>query len=428
MRCGFGSWAQGRMSNVIGDKHRDGGKCRLMSALSLSLMIVAAACDARPTGSDDVLAVTHSKPNNGHVSHTDTGAANASDNDAAGNDGDDLADAGKAGAAGGGHDAKDPRDANDGSGGKNSTSDVGITEPPLPPAATSDDEPRKPVLFWVDLVGNRVYRANADGTERQAIGIGQAIASPDGVTVDLDNGFVYWTNMGTLIGGGNIGTLQRMKLGAGTVETVVPIGTTNTPKQIAIDNEAGKLYWCDREGAKVWRAALDGSDPEVLVSGHGVIQLVGMGLDLPKRQFYFSDRMARKIYRASFDMPEGQTAENRTDVETLFSFAGASMPLDLDLDLDQRKIYWSDRVRGTILRSNMDMPSGATAETRMDTETLVENLVEPIGVSLDRVQKQLYFTQLGGEVSRVDLDGSHLELVVATGSASGVTLTHLPAK
>ena len=413
------------MANVFGDKRRDGGKCRLMSALSLSLMIVAAACDARPTGSDDVLAVTHKQPGNGHTAHVDAGAASGSDNDAAGsNDGDSAVDAGKAGAAGGGSDARD------GSGGKNSTSDTGtdITEPPLPPAATNDDEPRKPVLFWVDLVGNRVYRANADGTERQVIGAGQAISSPDGVTVDLDNGFVYWTNMGSLIGGGNIGTLQRMKLGAETVETVVPIGTTNTPKQIAIDNDAGKLYWCDREGAKVWRASLDGSEPEVLVSGHGVIQLVGMGLDLPKRQFYFSDRMARKIYRANFDFPEGQTAENRDDVETLFSFAGASMPLDLDLDLEQRKIYWSDRLRGTISRANMDMPSGATAETRTDIEFLVENLLEPIGVSLDRVQKQLYYTQLGGEVSRVNLDGTHQELVVATGSASGVTLTHLPAK
>jgi DNA-binding beta-propeller fold protein YncE len=410
------------MSNVFSDKRRDGGKDRRMSALSLSLMIVAAACDARPTGSDDVLAVTRRKPTNVHAVKADGGAANASDGDASGASDDPIADAGKLGAAGGGS------DSHDGSGGKNgATVDTDVTEPPLPPAV-SDDEPRKPVLFWVDLVGNRVYRANADGTQRQVIASAQAIASPDGVTVDLDNGFVYWTNMGTLIGGGNIGTLQRMKLGAETVETVVPIGTTNTPKQIAIDNEAGKLYWCDREGAKVWRAALDGSAPEVLVSGHGVIQLVGMGLDLPKRQFYFSDRMARKIYRANFDVPDGQTAENRDDVETLFSFAGASMPLDLDLDLEQRKIYWSDRVRGTIMRSNMDMPSGATADTRADVETLVDNLLEPIGVSLDRVQKQLYFTQLGGEVSRVDLDGSHLELVVSTGSASGVTLTHLPAK
>lgn len=412
------------MSNVFGDKRRDEGKCRLMSALSLSLMIVAAACDARPTGSDDVLAVTHKKPNSDHTAHVDAGASSGTDADAAGSTDDAVADAGKAGAAGGGSDSRA------GSGGKNSTSDTGtdVTEPPLPPAATSDDGPLKPVLFWVDLVGSKVYRANADGTERQVIGIGQEISSPDGVTVDLDNGFVYWTNMGTLIGGGNIGTLQRMKLGAETVETVVPIGTTNTPKQIAIDNDSGKLYWCDREGAKVWRAALDGSDPEVLVSGHGVIQLVGMGLDLPKRQFYFSDRMARKIYRANFDFPEGQTAENRDDVETLFSFAGASMPLDLDLDLDQRKIYWSDRVRGTISRASMDMPAGATAETRMDIENLVENLLEPIGVSLDRDQKQLYYTQLGGEVSRVNLDGTHQELLVSTGSASGVTITHLPAK
>src|SRR5438034_1074792 len=82
--------------------------------------------------------------------------------------------------------------------------------------------------------------------DEDVIAIAQSIASPDGVTVDLTGGFVYWTNMGTPYGGTNVGTLQRMKLDAETVETVIPIGTTNTPKQISIDAEARKLYWCDR--------------------------------------------------------------------------------------------------------------------------------------------------------------------------------------
>lgn len=403
------------------------GRLRLGCLAAASLLC---ACDARPTGDEDVLAVTRHRPTMPHTAATDKpDAASGTDMTSPSDPAEPGEKAGAPAAAGGGGKSSDQGGAG-ASGNAAQAGGSNASEPAIPPAVSDDDTLRKPVLFWVDVVNSRVYRANADGTGRQLLAAAQNIASPDGVTVDLVDGFVYWTNMGTIYGGANIGTLQRMKLDAETIETVVPIGTTNTPKQISIDNEARKLYWCDREGAKVWRASLDGSGAEVLVSGHGVQQLVGMGLDVAKRQFYFSDRMARKIFRANFDLPEGQNAENRTDVETLFTFLNPSMPLDLDLDLEARKIYWSDRARGTIARANMDMPPGAKAETRTDTELVLEGLAEPIGVSLDRVSKTLYFTQLAGEVMRLNLDDpkAQKELVVATGSASGVTLAHLPAK
>lgn len=396
------------------------GLVRLGCIAAVSLLC---ACDARPTGEEDVIAISRHRPTPPNL-----GIPKPSSSLELADDGyfTLVSRAGGPAATGGGGKGSDQQSS--GAAGGPAPAGSIASEPALPPAVGEDETLRKPVLFWVDVVGSRVYRANADGTGRQVLASAQTSA-PDGVTVDLAEGFVYWTNMGTLVGGQNIGTLQRMKLGGETIETVVPVGTTNTPKQISIDTTARKLYWCDREGAKVWRSAMDGKDLEVLVSGHGLIELVGMGLDVPKRQFYFSDRAGKKIYRANFDFPEGENAENRTDVETLFSFAGFSMPLDVDLDLEARKIYWSDRYRGTISRANMDMPAGAKPESRNDIETLLDGLMEPIGVSLDRVAKKLYFTRLAGEVSRIALDEPRprVELVVSTGSASGVTLAHLPA-
>jgi hypothetical protein len=40
---------------------------------------------------------------------------------------------------------------------------------------------------------------------------------------------------------------------------IVPQGVTHTPKQIHLDKDGGKLYWCDREGMRVMRGNLDGS-------------------------------------------------------------------------------------------------------------------------------------------------------------------------
>ena len=39
------------------------------------------------------------------------------------------------------------------------------------------------------------------------------------------------------------------------------------------------------------------------------------------------------------EIPEGQTAANRTDLEILIT--GLPQPIDIDLDLDKRLIFWT---------------------------------------------------------------------------------------
>ncbi|HET8938712.1 MAG TPA: hypothetical protein VFN67_34945 [Polyangiales bacterium] len=296
-----------------------------------------------------------------------------------------------------------------------------------PAVGSARDVPRETVLFWVDAVGSRLWRTSADGdgTDRRLLAGALSIAAPDGITVDLTDGFVYWTNMGNLVGGAGVGSLQRMRLDTEVVETVIPIGTTSTPKQINIDNQARQLYWSDRD-AMVWRSELDGSAPVVLVSGHELQQPAGMGLDVAKRQMYITDRTGRRIYRVGFDMAEGETAGTRTDVEILATFPLMAIPLNIALDLGTRTIYWTDRGRGLILKMNMDIPAGSTAEDRTDIVPVVTGLTEPVGIALDDVTKRLYFTELSGRVSRCNLDGSSNEMILEIGSASGIALAHLP--
>jgi sugar lactone lactonase YvrE len=195
---------------------------------------------------------------------------------------------------------------------------------------------------------------------------------------------------------------------------------------MTIDHQHGKIYFCDREGAKVWRANLDGSALEILASGHDFVQLVGIALDVPKAQFYFTDRMAKKIRRAGFDMPAGQTADNRKDIEELVSVSGNAMPIDLDLDLGRRQMYWTDRVQGTVQRAGMDLPAGQMPGTRTDIETLVMGVTDAIGISLDLDADVFYFGQLDGALWRVNRDGSGQKTIANSLSVSGVTVVHLP--
>jgi hypothetical protein len=63
-----------------------------------------------------------------------------------------------------------------------------------------------------------------------------------------------------------------------------------------------------------------------------------------------------RIFRAGIEIPEGQTAANRTDIEVLFD--NLPEPIDLNLDLSNRMLYWTDRgdppLGKTVNRAPMD--------------------------------------------------------------------------
>ena len=63
----------------------------------------------------------------------------------------------------------------------------------------------------------------------------------------------------------NDGSIERVDLDGQNRVTIVAEGETFTPKQLHLEKKSGKLYWCDREGMRVMRSNLDGSNIETLV-------------------------------------------------------------------------------------------------------------------------------------------------------------------
>src|SRR5258708_10295791 len=116
-------------------------------------------------------------------------------------------------------------------------------------------------LFVLELSGDRIHSMNLDGSDRKTIVTDCHL--PDGIVVDAKAGHIYWTNMG--VPNLDDGSIERADLDGGNRRGIVPQGVTHTPKQIHLDKGGGKLYWCDREGMRVMRANLDGSQAETLV-------------------------------------------------------------------------------------------------------------------------------------------------------------------
>ena len=292
-------------------------------------------------------------------------------------------------------------------------------------------------LFFLDLGGGRVLSANPDGSDLTTI-INEGRKLPDGLAVDVTAGHMYWTNMGNPKK--NDGSILRSDLDGKNMITIVPPGGTFTPKQLQLDKKNGKLYWCDREGMRVMRAKLDGSEIETLVdTSHGDQRpgpdqrkwCVGIAVDPDGGKFYWTQKGNDKagqgrIFRANLEIPMGQTPANRKDIELLFE--NLPEPIDLDLDLENRVMYWTDRgdpPRGnTVNRAPMDAAPG----TRKEPEIVFNHLLEGIGLALDLMNGRMFLTDLAGSVYSANLDGSNKKtLFFGQGNLTGIAYVELPA-
>ena len=288
-------------------------------------------------------------------------------------------------------------------------------------------------LFFLDASAGRVLSANPDGSDLKTILVeGRKI--PDGVVVDLASGHLYWTNMGNPKA--NDGAILRSDLDGSNVMPIVPPGGTFTPKQLQLDGKNRKLYWCDREGMRVMRANVDGSQVETLVeTSQGDPRpgpdakkwCVGIAVDTDGGKFYWTqkggdDAGEGRIFRANITTPPGQTAANRQDIELLYE--DLPEPIDLDLDVRNRTLYWTDRgdpPRGnTVNRASMD--GGQVPEI------VFSHLMEGIGLALDLRGGRMYMTDLGGSVYSANLDGSDKKtLLFAQGNLTGIAYAELSA-
>jgi sugar lactone lactonase YvrE len=232
----------------------------------------------------------------------------------------------------------------------------------------------------------------------------------------------------------NCGSIERADIDGKNRKVIVPQGATFTPKQIHLDKKNGKLYWCDREGMRVMRSNLDGSQIETLVeAGRGDVDrrdqtrwCVGITIDPVRRQIYWTQKGPDKgglgrIFRANVEIPQGGNAANRSDIEVLFE--RLPEPIDLELDLQNRVLYWTDRgdpPRGnTVNRASIDAKPEAP-------EIVVTHLMEGIGIALDVPGNRMFVTDFAGSIYSADLDGKNeRNFLYAQGNLTGIAYAEI---
>ena len=302
--------------------------------------------------------------------------------------------------------------------------------------AKTATQAKKAQLFFLSASSGQVFSANPDGSDLKVI-VSEGRRLPDGIVVDVEAGHLYWTNMGNPTA--NDGSIERSDFDGSNVTHIVPQGATFTPKQLQLDEKNRKLYWCDREGMRIMRANLDGSNIETLIdTGEGEARpgkdikkwCVGIALDVEGGQLYWtqkgSDNAGQgRIFRANLEIPKGQSPANRKDIELLYG--GLPEPIDLELDLANRTIYWTDRgdpPRGnTVNRASMDPAQG---NGKQEPVIIFDHLMEGIGIALDLKGGRMFLTDLGGSVYSANLDGSNKKTILAAeGNLTGIVYVEI---
>ncbi|KAK7511316.1 hypothetical protein IWZ03DRAFT_317491 [Phyllosticta citriasiana] len=293
------------------------------------------------------------------------------------------------------------------------------------------------LTHWTSRRG-RIISTRIDGSDPRVV-VDNIKGLPDGIVVDRERNHMYVTMMGVSGFKANDGSIIRYNLDGSDPTTIVPLGATFTPKQVTIARQSKKLYWSDREGLRVMRCNLDGSDIEVLVQTGNTEEdrkdlsrwCVGIAVDEENGYFYWTQKGPSKgkvgrIFRARIDGPKQEYPNSRKERELLFE--GLPEPIDLELDVKSQLLYWTDRgdpPTGNSLNRAYVGKTPATSGGRSSVgEVLAVRLHETIGLALDIQHEVAYVTDLAGGVYKIGTGKENTKevLFAELGDITGIAL------
>lgn len=245
---------------------------------------------------------------------------------------------------------------------------------------------------------------------------------PDGVDVDFSEQRIYWTNMG------KIGPDYTFFEEDGTVEScdfhgknrrkIITSGIV-TPKQLRIFNN--KLFFCDREGMKVYSATKDGKLNQLLSTGvfgtgeEKDAMRWNVGIQPTKNYVYFTQKGPTRGFKGRICRV---TRDGYGKVEELLG----SLPEPIDLELaPSGRLYWTDRGAGPTGRS---LNSATITDAGLvDHRVIFAGMGDAIGLAVSFDESSVYVGDLKGQLWKIDVESGTGEVIRKGGAITGVAFS-----
>jgi len=182
-------------------------------------------------------------------------------------------------------------------------------------------------MFWADNGADRILRANLDGTNSVILAsLPLNLSFPADVRLDQAGQLIYFCDQQRNL-------LQRMTFGGAGLTTVIGAANANEPYFLDLDVAAGKVYWGGFASGNFYRANLDGSAFETIITGNNNAR--GVGLDRAGGMIYWINRDDKKVHRCPLSALPVNVPTSPA-VQTLYQ--GLDTPHGLALDLPARNL------------------------------------------------------------------------------------------
>ena len=230
------------------------------------------------------------------------------------------------------------------------------------------------LLYWVDIPQGRIFRYDPESGEHEQFYQGRVLG---GFTIQEDGALLLFMDRGS------IAILREGELQYVVDEIPAERGTRFND---VIADPRGSVFCgtmpTDTEPAKLYRLDPDGS-LTVVLEGIGLSN--GLGFTPDRKQMYYTDSFARKIYIFDYDEGTSEISNQRVFVETP---EDGGIPDGMTVDAEGH--VWSARVDGSALFRYT--PDGEQERTISFPAKKVSSVTFG-GANMD----EMYVTTIGGD-------------------------------
>ncbi len=238
--------------------------------------------------------------------------------------------------------------------------------------------------------GNRIFALDTNnGLAALDFDIGEPPAP-------VEPGELYWSNASAIRTAGLDGTEPRTVLGG-----------LSRPIGVDLDEIGNRVYWAEDSGGRVAGAALDGSDPDILVELPLVSNASGqfLGVNPALEKLYWAE-WTRGFFSAD---PDGENIEHLIDQDSNQTTA-------VSVHRATGHVYFGSAANGEIWRTDAD------GGNQVD---IAELGTATYGIAVDPDGSRLFYTNFSsGVLGYFDFDTSETtELLTGLGQPLGITVT-----